>query len=66
MRIHIEADGVSVGFQGLAWGRRKRMREVALLAIDMVTARGESAQAAVMDAALEMMVMPDDVSDLEN
>ncbi len=66
MRIHIEADGVSVGFQGLALGRRKRMREVALLAIDMVAARAEAARDAVIEAAVEMMGVPDDASDLEN
>lgn len=66
MRFHVEADGVSVGFQGLAFGRRKRMREVALLAVEMVTARADAGREAVIEAALEFMGVPEDASELDD
>lgn len=66
MRFHVEANGVSVGFQGLAFGRRKRMREVALLAVDIFAAQADANQETMIEAALEFMGVPDDVSELDD
>ncbi len=63
MRFNIETEGVSVSYAGFGRNRR-RMREVALLAIEMVQAQDASGRDAVIDAALEMIGVPDDASEL--
>ncbi len=64
MRFRVTAGEVEVEYRGL--GRnRKRMREVALLAVDMAKAADTAGREAVIQAAVDMMGIPYDVSEID-
>jgi orotate phosphoribosyltransferase-like protein len=55
---------VEVEYRGLGWNR-KRMREVALLAVDLAVAADTAGREAVIQAAVDMVGIPYDVSEIE-
>lgn len=64
MRFTVAAGDLEVTYRGL--GRnRKRMRECVLLLVDVAAAQDAAGCEAVIDAAAQMLGVPDDASDLE-
>lgn len=65
MRFEITADNVAIQYCGFTLTPRKRLREIALLVGDINTALVNTVAEATVQAAMEMMGIPDDVSGLE-
>lgn len=64
MRFTVAVQDIEVTYRGL--GRnRKRMDECVLLLMDIAKARDEEGCEAVINAAAEMLGVPDDASGLE-
>lgn len=64
MRFRMVTGEVEVEYRGLGWNR-KRMREVALLAVDLAVAADTAGREAVIQAAVDMVGIPYDVSEIE-
>ncbi len=64
MRFTVVAGDLEVSYRGFA-RNRKRMRECVLLLVDISEARDAAGCEAVIEAAAQMIGVPDDASELE-